>query len=315
MKSAKFLLLIFTLSFLFSCQDSKYSDETSEMYTESYAPGEISTGYNTPENQKDAMYYGEEEYSYDDYDDVGDVTEGGNTSSIQPITADEIKKIGKKIIKNADVSLEVEDYNKDMTKLRNTFKEYDCYITNENESNYENYISNIIVIRVKSSQFDSLMNSILNGNGKVTSKSIYVDDVTEQYVDVYQRLKNKKSIEQQYLELLKKAYTVNDVLNVTQYLRMIQEEIESSEGRLRYMDDQSDYSTITLRITYSGETIAYKETFWDKAVEGMETGWQGVVTFIVALFYLWPIWILLGIIIFVVRRSVKKYNSNKTKNI
>ena len=68
------------------------------------------------------------------------------------------------------------------------------------------------------------------------------------------------------------------MLNVTEYLRRIQEEIESSEGRLKYMDDQSDFSTITLNISYVGETIAYKETFLDKLEEGLAVGWQGVVS-------------------------------------
>ena len=148
----------------------------------------------------------------------------------------------------------------------------------------------------------------------VKSKSIYVDDVTETYVDFYQRLKNKKNVEKQYNELLKKAGTISEILNVQEHLRRLREEIEATEGRLKYIDDQSKFSTITLTISYIGETIAYKETFWDRIFEGLQAGWEGVVYVIIAIFYLWPLWILIGIIIFVVRFKLKKQAQKKSQN-
>jgi len=230
------------------------------------------------------------------------------------LSDEELEKIGKKIIKNGNVSLAVEDYTKNITQIKDTIKSFDCYISNENESNFDSYITNTLIIRVKASQFDSLLNAILSGGGKVTSKSIVVEDVTGQYVDVYQRLKNKKSVEKQYLELLKKAYSVNDVIYVTENLRQIQEEIEASIGRLKLLDNQSDYSTLSLTITYTGKTEIAKDSLWSKIVEGLEAGWQGVIYFIVAIFYLWPLWIVLTILFFIIRRQIKKSkNKSETK--
>lgn len=315
MKTLNLSFFIMALVVMFGC--SKSDNGETSMYVEDYANSPDATGY-YEEGSMDQKMYTDGEVAYNEFDELEDYEDyddqPDDITTTEPITEEELEKIGKKIIKNADVSIVLEDYKRDMKKIKDTLQHFDCYISSETESNYDNYISNSITIRVKSEQFDSLMSAILSGNGKVTSKNIYVNDVTEQYIDVYQRLKNKKSIEKQYLELLKKAYTVNDVLNVTQYLRVIQEEIEASEGRLKYMDDQSAYSTIVLSVSYSGETIAYRETFWDRIKEGMEVGWDGVVTFVVGIFYVWPLWILLGIVIFVIRRSVKKYNSKKNKN-
>lgn len=306
MKTASYFLWALSLLFFISCSDS--DSFTSDSMSDNYSPTDVNTDYYEEDQQK---LYDKSELDYDDVPDGG--MDSPNETTIDQVTEDELDVIGKKIIKNADISLEVKDYVKDISNIKSTLEHFDCYITNESESNSGNYISNTLTIRVKSSQFDSLMNEILSGDGKITSKNIYVNDVTEQYVDIFQRLKNKKSIEKQYLELLKKAYTVNDVLNVTEYLRRIQEEIESSEGRLKYMDDQSNFSTITLNISYTGETIAYKETFLDKLEEGLAVGWQGVVYFIIAIFYLWPLWIVLGIIIFVVRRQIKKKKKSDKK--
>ena len=302
MKNTLLIFGFISTFFLFGC---KNDDSTTSSYK--------NTGYYEQE-ETDKSYNTTEVYDYEDEPGVDGYTDIETTDELS-ITEEEINIIGKKIIKNADVSLEVEDYVRDISQIKDTLKYFNCEITNENESNYDEYISNTLIIRVKSSQFDSLMAAILSGEGKITSKHIYINDVTEQYIDVYQRLKNKKSIETQYLELLKKAYTINDILNVTEYLRRIQEEIESNEGRLKYMDDQSSYSTITLNISYTGETIAYKETFLDKILKGINAGWDGIVYMIIALFYLWPLWILLVIITFVVRKQIKnqKLRNNKQK--
>jgi hypothetical protein len=299
MKNYLLLLGFVLLFFIFnSCKDKKsettdylsggYSDE------QDYSINQNSEIYEETSNEKDKL-------SFDDEDP---------TSTMTPVTGEltteELQKIGKKIIKNGNLSLDVEDYIKSIRQIKDTIKTYDCYISNENEANYDNYITNTLIIRVKASQFDSLLNAILSEGGKVTSKSIVVEDVTGEYVDVYQRLKNKKSVEKQYLELLKKAYSVNDVIYVTENLRRVQEEIEASIGRLKLLDDQADYSTLSLTITYRGKTEIAKDTLWSKILEGLEGGWQGVLLFVVAVFYLWPIWIVLTILFFIIKRQIKK---------
>ncbi len=313
MKNVYFLLVFAVFVVLFSC---KNEDQQKDLHQDSYSPGDVTTtgSYNEEEYSKneisslDDLTGGEKDNAYNDYDDPDLPPTTGE------LTPEEIEKIGKKIIKNADISIELKNYEEGINRIKNTIIKFEGEINNETESNYDNYISNVLVIKVEASKFDSLINEIMKGEGKIVSKNIWVNDVTEEYIDVYQRLKNKKAIEQQYLALLKKAYTVNEILNVTQYLRQIQEEIEASIGRLKYMDDQSQYSTITLRISYTGETIAYKETFWDKVKVGLEAGWQGVVYFVIAIFYIWPIWIIVGIIIFVVRRQMKKKEAEKKQN-
>jgi len=306
-KIYKLLFISVFLSIFAACSDDTNYDNSK--VSENYSPDETNTVYNQ-EKISEEDFYDDDDGSMpnDQYDNI--TTTGTNI----PITDEELKKIGKKIIKNADISLVFSDYEKDIKALKDTLKKYNCEITNETESNYENYISNTIVLRVEATKFDSVMNAILSGDGTVTSKNIYVSDITSQYIDTYQRLKNKKSVEKQYLELLKKAYTVNDVLNVTEYLRRVQEEIESAEGTLKYWDNQSTFSTITINISYSGETIAYKKTFWNKISEGLDAGWQGAIAVIIVIFYLWPIWILTGIIIFVVKRKLKKKLSRVKKN-
>jgi len=220
------------------------------------------------------------------------------------------KKIGKKIIKNANLTIEAKDYDKSLQRIKEVTKKFDCYISNETQNTYITSITGTITLRVKSSQFDSLLNQILKGDEKIVSKNIYINDITEEYVDLYARLKNKKIAEQQYQEIMKKAYTVNDILNVQEYLRRIREEIEATQGKMKFIDNQAEYSTISITLTYNGPDI-YKKTFWDTILKALKGGWTGIKYFVIAIFYIWPLWILLGIIIFAAKRISKKKQNQK----
>ncbi|MBN2663831.1 MAG: DUF4349 domain-containing protein [Bacteroidales bacterium] len=310
MKKNVFILSVLIL-FLFSCN----KDYSSSNYIDDDGGG--SNTYSDNTLSKD--YYYEEEVLVDDLAATGQSIPPDNQQTNTPtstdqtaITADELSKIGRKVIRNGDVSLELSDYEVGIKQIKDTLNSFDCEIISEAENNYSSYITNTIVISVKSSQFDSLLSAVLSGDGRIISKNIYANDVTQQYVDVYIRLKNKRAVAEQYREILKRAYTINDILNVQQYLRQIEEEIEVSEGQLFYWDQKSDFSTLTLTITYYGEqTPVAKDTFWSNLLEGLEMGWDGLLFFLLVIVRLWPLWFLAGIIIFVVLRQIKK---QKAKN-
>ncbi len=228
------------------------------------------------------------------------------------ISKDELKKIGKKIIKTADISIKVNNYNKEIKKIKETIKKFQAYISSEDEENYESTISNTIIIRVKYDQFDSLLNAILSGKRQIISKQIKIKDITKEYIDVYQRLKNKKLVEKQYETLLKKANTIDEILKVRHYLSTIQEDIESAEGQLKYMENQTNYSTITLHIK-ENTNKKIKNSIWQQIKQGLQFGWQLMIYVFLAIFYIWPVWILLVIIIFAVKRQKNK-KSKTSKN-
>lgn len=310
--------LIFTVLFfvLWGCSDK--GTDNSVSYTDAYS--EEYDYY----NDDVSSYELSKDYYQEDVLDGATPPSGGQdpvvntaTSTDQTaITPEELDDIGRKIIRNGDVSIELTDYEKSLKLIKDTLKNFDCEISNESENNYSSYITNTIVIRVKASQFDSLLAAVLSGNGKIVSKNIYSNDVTQQYVDIFIRLKNKKAVLDRYRSILARANTINEVLSVEQYIRQIEEEIETAEGQLLYWDDQSSYSTLTLTLTYYGEqTPVARDSFWTKLLEGLEMGWNGVLYFILGLVTLWPLWILIGIIIFVVSRQIKKIRAkNSTKN-
>lgn len=233
-----------------------------------------------------------------------DLPQQPNLEQENRLSNDEITKIGKKIIKTADLSIETKDYQKTISEIKNTLKKFDCYIQQENENNYENNIVTTIVIKVKNTQFDSLVNQILaSPQTNINSKNIYISDVTEQYIDYYIRVKNKKLTEEQYQQILKKAKTVSEILEVQKYLNEVRTEIETFEGKLKYIDYQVKYSTINLTINYSKPSNF--SSFGELIVEALKGGWIGIKYVTLGIIALWPVWLILGII-FYFRKKRKK---------
>ncbi len=73
--------------------------------------------------------------------------------------------------------------------------------------------------------------------------------MTEQYIDLTARLKNKRRLEERILKLLEdQTAEIKDVIEVESQLGRVREEIEVLEGRLRYLTDQIDLTTVTITV-------------------------------------------------------------------
>ncbi|MGL4598098.1 MAG: DUF4349 domain-containing protein [Bacteroidia bacterium] len=98
-------------------------------------------------------------------------------------------------------------------------------------------------IRVRSENFQKATARI-ETLGKVTSKNIQADDVTEQHADLKMRLENAEKARARYLELLAKAQTVDEMLKVEKELERINLVIEQLKSNLEQVEENNRYSTI-----------------------------------------------------------------------
>jgi type III secretory pathway component EscV len=230
-----------------------------------------------------------------------------NLSENEPLA----EKIEKKIIKTADITLEVRNLRDSRQAIEKTISKYKAYISEEKESNSSSNISTSLIIRIASEKFDSLVNDISTIAKNVDSKNISLSDVTEEFIDIQARLKNKKEVEKQYQEILKKARTIDEILQVNEHLRRVREEIESQEGRLKYLENKVSLSTINLYMYQKTEEV-YRG-YGHKLIDGFEGGWKGILAFLVGLTYIWPILIIIFAAIWYFRRR-RKNKLNKGQN-
>ncbi len=163
------------------------------------------------------------------------------------------KNWDKKIIKTADVVLELKNYKAYDNAVHASLSRYGAYISQEEQQLTEDRSSNSLTIKVPVEQFEALMNSFSGDSIKILQKKISTEEVTGEIVDTQSRIQAKKQVRDRYLDLLKQARNMKEILEVQQQVNSVQETIESADGRLNYLQHQSVYSTIRLQyFQYAG---------------------------------------------------------------
>lgn len=102
-----------------------------------------------------------------------------------------------------------------------------------------------IVIRVPAGKFDDILKRI-EKLGDVLHRNLSAEDVTEQYMDMEVRLKNARAVRDRLQQLLEKATKVEESLSIEKELTRVGTEIETLEGKLKYLRDRVSFSTITV---------------------------------------------------------------------
>lgn len=215
----------------------------------------------------------------------------------------------KLVIRNADYTIKVQDIEASKTHVNQLVKQYQAYYFRDKLENNQNAISYHLVIRVPVSKFDLFVEGLDGTKDEILNKNIYADDVTEEYLDVASRIKSKREYLDQYRNLLHKAQKVEDILSIQENIRIIQEEIESKEGRLKYLQDQVEFSTITIDLV-ENKPYVYKaqeaNKFSERVKKSFDSGLRSTVDLVIWLFSIWPLWVLILIVFFVVRRRIRK---------
>jgi hypothetical protein len=221
-------------------------------------------------------------------------------------------KVPEKIKRTADINISVDDYKKARAAIEKIVRSGHAYIGSENEQNSTYSLSNTMVIRVVNKEFDSMVNSVSGIASHVNSKNIYTEDVTAEFIDITSRLKTKREVEKRYQEILSKASKVTDILEVEERIRVIQEEIEAKEGQLKYLNDQVNYSTINLSFHQDFEYQPEEEPgFLGRLGHAFGNGWKGFLAFLIGIVYIWPLWLILGVVAYFLVRFIKKQLKKK----
>ena len=107
------------------------------------------------------------------------------------------------------------------------------------------------VMRIPSAKLDQAMDDLAT-LGIVDSRTLEAQDVTEEFLDIETRIEVLESTQKQMLELLTKARTVKEALEVREALDRITMELEVLKGRLRRLENLTAYSTLTLSLQERG---------------------------------------------------------------
>ncbi len=165
----------------------------------------------------------------------------------------------RKVIRNAFLRLEVEDFDESYRRIITIVKGVGGYVQQSTFRTDEpgpegqgGYKSGRLVLRVPSEFFESAVEEI-GSLGELRDREITGQDVTMEYYDLEARKRNAERQEQRLLEILAQAKTVNEILQVERELARVRGEIEVYEGRLRYLNNVTTLSTITVELSEARE--------------------------------------------------------------
>jgi len=244
--------------------------------------------------------------------DLSMKTESAMVPSLQSSGTGNVQEVidtsSRKLIKDGSLEFQTNNVNDAGKYLKSNLHKFGAYITSESSFNNKSRIGYNMTIRVPSVNFDNLMNEILKGSEikKVTNKSVQITDVTEEFIDVEARMKIKKETEKKMLELMDKAKNLTETLEVQRQLTELRAEIESVEGRLKYLNNQVNYSTLNVSFY---ETNKDDGSFSGNIWEAFKNGWR---VFLQLITILTNIWIIILFIVLVVV-GIKLYKKRKRK--
>ena len=217
--------------------------------------------------------------------------------------------IQQKIVKTGNLRFETKDLNDTYNQILKSVKANGGSIQNDSEGkNYETVFRNLVV-RIPSQNFDVFIQNISKGVSYFDNKEISAEDVTAEYIDIDTRLNAKKALENRYLDLLKKANKVSEMLEIEAQLSAIREEIEAKQGQLNYLKSRISLSTITIEFykpiaQESGATESYGSKIWN----AIKSGFNSFSGFFIGLISLWPFVIIFSFVSYFIYKRFLKNN-------
>ncbi|WP_343210242.1 DUF4349 domain-containing protein [Anaerolentibacter hominis] len=217
--------------------------------------------------------------SSDSKHDAGMDTEKGEVMDEMETSAPEEAGGGKAIVSNqkiiyrSSLRVETKEFDKLLDFVKDTVSQAGGYMESSEvygNSYYssQSYRSANLVIRIPADKRISIIDSI-SGQSNVLSHSDYAENVTLEYVDTESRLEALRTEQERLLDFLKKAEKMEDVIALEERFSQIRYEIQDYESRKKVLDNQIEYSTISLDIQeVARETSIQNETLGDRIQNG-----------------------------------------------
>jgi hypothetical protein len=193
----------------------------------------------------------------------------------------------RKIIRNADIDLEADSPEESQRQIISIAERNGGFVVESQQSSSDVRINSrdivTMSVRVPADKFSDALDEIRRTGTRVVVETVKGQDVTEEFIDIEAQLKAKKALEAQFMEIMKRASTIDSALEVQSQLADVRGEIERIEGRKRFLENQSAMSTIKVRVQTAKVFAASSTNFNDRLSEAFATGLNFATNFVLGL--------------------------------
>jgi hypothetical protein len=228
----------------------------------------------------------------------------------------------KMITYNLNANIQVNNVTDSLNKLNQDIQQMGGYVVNSQLYYRESNEYGHFTAKIPADKFNNFRLSIPN-MGKILSLNQTANDITNQYYDAQTRLLNWEAEQARYLEIIKQAKTIDEILKVEGSLANIRQQIEQLKGQLKLWNNAVQYSTVQIelqpeispvfKVTNPWQPVSWSKTW--KAVQGailktLSVIWNTINYGIVVLAYILPFLVIIGLI-YMVYHLIRRIVTNK----
>jgi Domain of unknown function (DUF4349) len=230
-----------------------------------------------------------------------------------------IQSENRMVIYHAEIRMEVKEFQKVQQTIEQLVQNQGGYIVQENVYESEdNRLEGTVTTRIPQAKFQTFLRQLEKLAMKVHSRHVTGEDVTEEFVDLESRLKSKQAVEERLYQFLKEAKDTKDLLAISNDLARVQEEIEQIKGRMKYLQNQSALSTVTIHLFENKVIVPDLENkdlnTWERtkkqfisSINLLLSLFSGLIVFIIGNLPIFVVFmILIGLLIFFGKNIVKQ---------
>ncbi len=232
----------------------------------------------------------------------------------------EAAEIKRKIVTNVDVHMVVDDVGTAINAVSDLVRERNGYIVSSSRNDTPGDEQANVSFRVPSETLDDSLEALKRLGTRVTNENRWSDDVTEEFVDLTARLDNLRAAERQVLQLLERADSVTEILEVQRELTNVRGEIERLQGRLNYLETTTSTSLVSAYMFLASSRAAIGDPGWspaataNRAARGLAAFGRWFTDLLITLAIFSPVWLpIIGVTVALVLLDQRRQRRNREK--
>ncbi len=230
---------------------------------------------------------------------------------------EDVTRKDRLIIKSGNFSIVSENVSQILEQLTKHVESINGFIT-QSQIRYPQQVPlATLAVRVPVEKFEDTRELIRQLAQRVINERVTGTDVTEEYVDHEARLRNLEASEKQFLEIMKRAQKIEDILQVQQQLERVRGQIETTKESLQYLERSAKLATLNITISTDEKNLPLIDPAdrWRPSLIIKEASRsflltaQKIASQLIWIIVFSPLWATTLIIIYLISRAARKKQS------
>ncbi len=211
------------------------------------------------------------------------------------------------LVKEARIEIHTDSIDEKHRQLLQMLSRHKGFVSLDNSEHYTYRKSYRLDIKVPVNDFENFVSEIQKKFDSIEFFEVRTQDVTDSFFDLKARLKNKKILKDRYLSLYQKAKNIEEIMTVENHISRIQTEIDRLEGKLQLLQEQTTYSTVSIKLYQDINEPLPPET--NRYMEALKNGWSLFTGLMYLLLNLWTFILMSFVLFYLLKKKTRKKSS------